>query len=46
MIKQIQMARHKLTSYILYVSKKNISKTLLDSRVVKVKFNLQCWAKY
>ena len=48
MIKQMQMARHKLTSYILYVSKlvKTLSKTLIDSRVVQVKFNLQCWAKY
>ena len=41
MIKQMQMARHKLTSYILYISK-TISKTLIDSRVVQVKFNLQC----
>jgi len=37
----MQMARHKLTSYILYVSK-TISKTMIDSRVVQVKFNLQC----
>ena len=33
MIKQMQMARHKLTSYILYVSKNNISKTLMDSTI-------------
>ena len=44
MIKQMQMFRHKLTSYILYVSKvKTISKTLIDSRVVQVKFNLQLY---
>ena len=43
MIKQMQMARHKLTSYILlYVSKNNISKTLMDSRVIQIKCNLQC----